>query len=60
MVLIVQGSNLGQVVGPPGLAALVAVAGGWQAAPWLVAVLSVTGVLLAITIGRIERRRPAA
>jgi MFS family permease len=55
--LIVQGSNLGQVVGPPGLAALVAVAGGWQAAPWLVAVLSVIGVLLAIAIGRIERAR---
>lgn len=58
--LVVQGSNLGQLLVPPALAALVVASGGWQASPWLIAGLSTIGVVLALMIGRLERARAAA
>lgn len=57
--LIVQGANLGQFVGPPALAALVAAAGGWQASPWQIAGFAAVGVMLALWIGALERRKAA-
>lgn len=54
--LIMQGSNLGQLAGPPAMAALVAFAGGWHAAPWQVTGLACVSIVLALWIGVIERR----
>ena len=58
--LIMQGANLGQLVGPPALAALVAATGGWRVAPGLVMTMAVLGVLLALWIGVLERRAARA
>jgi MFS family permease len=53
--LIVQGSNLGQALGPPTLAALVAFSGGWQIAPWLLAVPGLLAIGLALGLRPLER-----
>lgn len=54
--VVVQGANIGTVCGPPALALLVQVAGGWQASAWLLGAASAVGILAAAAIGRIERR----
>jgi len=54
---IVQGTNLGQVAGPPLLAGAVAAAGGWHVSPWFVCTLAGSGVVLALVLRIIERRR---
>ena len=58
--LIVQGSNLGQVIGPPTLALIVSAAGGWEAAPWFLGSVAVVGVFLALFLARLERRQEGA
>ncbi len=58
--LIVQGSNVGQLAGPPLLAALVAGTGVWHSAPWLVAALALLGFAISLRIRAHERRRGAA
>lgn len=52
--IMMQGGNLGSMLGPPVVAAVVAAGGGWHAAPWLLA--SVTGLtlVLAVLLDRIE------
>ncbi len=52
--LIMQGANLGQMVGPPTLAALVSLAGGWQAAPTFVVASALVGAGLALAIRHLE------
>ncbi len=49
-----QGSNLGQSIGPPAVAALAAATGGWA---WSPAVLIASGlicILFALALGRLE------
>ncbi|HEY0833725.1 MAG TPA: MFS transporter [Azospirillum sp.] len=56
--LIVQGSNLGQFVGPPLIAAAVSLAGGdWHAASLPMALAAAAGVALGLFVLRLERRR---
>jgi MFS family permease len=58
--LITQGSQLGQVIGPPVLALIVSAGGGWKAAPWLLASSAVVGVCLAASLGLLERSKTIA
>jgi MFS family permease len=54
--LLVQGSNLGQLSGPPAVAATVAMAGGWQAGSWIF----VAGGLLILCFAAALRRLESA
>ena len=53
--LVVQGSNIGQVIGPPALAALAAIVGGWQMSPVIFLVSGSIGVGAALLLRRVER-----
>ncbi len=55
--LIVQGSNLGQVIGPPTLALIVSATGGWEGAPWFLGSVALVGVFLGSLLARLESRR---
>jgi predicted MFS family arabinose efflux permease len=58
--LIVQGSQFGQVVGPPLLAWTVSATGTWQAAPWLLVTSAFLGTALSLVLGVLEKKsRPA-
>jgi MFS family permease len=57
--LLVQGSNTGQFLGPPVVAALVAASGAWQSASWFLVVCAGVGVVLALALRAIERRAVA-
>jgi MFS family permease len=46
--LIMQGSQFGQMVGPPALALVVSVWGGWHVAPWLICTSALLGILLSL------------
>lgn len=54
--ILVQGSNVGSLLGPPLLAAAVATLGGWADASWLLLVAGAGGVALALALRRVERR----
>jgi len=54
--LIVQGSNLGVLLGPPVLALMVQFGGGWQGARWVMPAAGLTGLGLALLLRRLERR----
>jgi predicted MFS family arabinose efflux permease len=54
--VIVQGANLGSLIGPPALAAVVAWAGGWGDARWFLCAMAAVGVVLALALRGIERR----
>lgn len=54
--LIMQGSNLGQVIGPPTLALIVSATGGWGGAPWFLGSVAMVGVILASFLARLESR----
>lgn len=53
---IVQGSNIGLLVGPPALGAVVTHFGGWSAAPLLLVPAALLGVAAAAGVARLERR----
>lgn len=55
--LLMQGSQLGQMVGPPALALLISRAGGWSAAPWLLCGSAALGILLSFWLAFLERPR---
>ena len=55
--LIMQGSQLGQVVGPPALALIVSRLGGWQAAPILLVSAAGLGIVLALGLAWFERAK---
>ena len=57
---LTQGANVGQVIGPPAVAALVASTGLWESASWLMAGTAGAIVVVALAIGAVERRLPAA
>lgn len=52
--LVVQGSHLGQLAGPPLLGALAASAGGWQLSPIVFVTAAGIGVIIAIGLRRYE------
>ena len=54
--LLVQGSHLGQFIGPPLIAAVVFMAGGWQGGAWVFAICGAGAFLFSILIGREEKR----
>lgn len=54
--LIMQGSNLGQTIGPPTVAALVSASGSWSSAPIVLCTAATLTFVFAIAIGREERR----
>ncbi|MBN2125562.1 MAG: MFS transporter [Deltaproteobacteria bacterium] len=55
--LIMQGSQLGQMIGPPALALIVSGPGGWQAAPWLLILAAAIGIGLSLALAVLEKRR---
>jgi len=55
--LIVQGSNLGQVIGPPALAFIVSATGAWEGAAWFLGSVALVGFLLGLLLARLESRR---
>jgi MFS family permease len=55
--LIAQGTQVGQVLGPPLLAVIVSSAGGWEAAPWLLGFSALVGAALAMGLGLWERKQ---
>ena len=57
---LTQGANVGQVIGPPAVAAMVAATGLWESASWLMAGTAGAIVVVALAIGAVERRLPAA
>ena len=52
--VIVQGSNLGHLAGPPVLAALVSWSGGWDNSGGLLLGAGVVGAGLALLVRRVE------
>ena len=54
--IIMQGSNVGQLFGPPVLALVVARSGGWDNAGWLVLLIALLGASLALAVRLIEER----
>ena len=54
--LVMQGSNLGQMVGPPAVAALAAATGGWTWSPLVLLAASAAGALLALRLRALEAR----
>jgi len=54
--IIVQGSNVGSLFGPPALAAAVASIGTWGEASWLLLLAGGGGVALAFALARVERQ----
>lgn len=55
--LLMQGSQLGQVIGPPAVALIVSGLGGWQAAPILLTASAALGIILSFGLAFIERSR---
>jgi MFS family permease len=55
--LLMQGGQLGQVIGPPVLALMVSMGGGWKSAPWLLGGAAAVGVALSLGLGVLEKRR---
>lgn len=52
--MLVQGSNLGQLLGPPAVATAVALAGGWQAGGWIFVACGIIGIGLALALRRLD------
>ncbi len=55
--LMMQGSQLGQLVGPVAMAKIVTLTGSWDSAPITLVVAAVTGSVLMLMLRRIEIRR---
>ncbi len=54
--LLVQGSHLGQMIGPPALAAMAVASGSWAWSPAVLVVAAACGVGLALALRHLERR----
>lgn len=54
--LIMQGSNLGQSIGPPALAAIAAAVGDWHWSPAVLLTSGALGATLALVLRRLERQ----
>lgn len=55
--LIMQGGQFGQVIGPPALALMVSMGGGWKSAPWLLGGSAAVGVVLSLVLAALEASR---
>jgi MFS family permease len=55
--LLMQGGQLGQVIGPPVLALMVSMGGGWKSAPWLLGSSAAAGVALSLGLAVLEKKR---
>jgi MFS family permease len=53
--LLIQGSQLGQVLGPPAIAWLVSTTGSWQAAPWLLGGVAAVGAALGLGLAAVGK-----
>jgi len=61
--VMMQGGNIGSMLGPPVVAAVVAAGGGWHAAPWPLAIAAAVNLVLAVILDRLEiaaSRAPSA
>jgi len=58
--MMVQGSHLGQLLGPPALAALATYAGGWQETRWLMLAGAAGIVMMALLFRRLQLAEPGA
>jgi hypothetical protein len=54
--LIMQGGQFGQIIGPPVLALVVSMGGGWKSAPWLLGGSAAVGVVLSFVLAALEAR----
>jgi MFS family permease len=54
--VLVQGANIGSLMGPPMVAALVSAGGDWRAPSWLLLAAGMLGILLATGLRAAERR----
>jgi predicted MFS family arabinose efflux permease len=54
--LIMQGSQLGQTVGPPVLALIVSATGTWESAPWLLCSAAALGICLSFGLGALGKK----
>ncbi len=57
--LILQGTNIGQLMGPP-LFAMIVAASTWGDGSWLMVGVAALAIVLAVTLGRVERRQASA
>ena len=55
--MIIQGSHLGQFVGPPVVAMIVTIHGQWQDVRWFMVGCALVALILAVALHRIERRQ---
>jgi len=55
--MIIQGSHLGQFVGPPLVAMIVTIDGQWQDVRWFMLGCALVALLLAAALHRTERRQ---
>lgn len=58
--LMMQGSNLGQFVGPPAIAAAVSASGRWGDAVYVMVAAAALTLVCGLAVARDERRAPAA
>jgi len=56
--VIVNGANIGSLLGPPAFGAFVALMGGWQASGLMMAFAGAAGLFISILLGIVERRIP--
>ena len=54
--LLMQGGQVGQLLGPPALAAVVSAYGGWSAAPWFLISAALAGLIIAWLVRRLAGR----
>lgn len=52
--IVVQGANIGALIGPPAVAASVVFLGGWHMSSWVIFALGVGGVIIALTLRSTE------
>jgi predicted MFS family arabinose efflux permease len=57
--LMMQGSNLGQFLGPPAIAAAVSIGGRWGDAVYVMLAAAALTLVCGVAVARDERRRPA-
>jgi CP family cyanate transporter-like MFS transporter len=57
--ILMQCANIGILLGPPAIAAVVSHLGGWDSGRWLFPVVAAGGVVAGLRLGRLERRNLA-